>query len=123
MYISVFQMFKIGIGPSSSHTLGPMKAAKDFLLKAKSKNINFSNIKTMKTDLYGSLALTGKGHHTDKAVILGMIGECPETVDTSTVYKKIDIISEEKKLFLGAKDRNRFDQTHVVLVQLVRSYQ
>mmetsp|Transcript_27336 Transcript_27336/g.28431 ORF Transcript_27336/g.28431 Transcript_27336/m.28431 type:complete len:482 (-) Transcript_27336:49-1494(-) len=93
-------MFKIGIGPSSSHTLGPMKAAKDFLVKATNKGVDLSKVRSMKTDLYGSLALTGKGHHTDKAVILGMMGEDPVTVDTSTVYKKVSKITKEKKVQL-----------------------
>lgn len=100
MYISVLQMFKIGIGPSSSHTLGPMKAAKQFLLKAVEKGVDISKTKTMKTDLYGSLALTGKGHHTDKAVILGMLGEDPVTVDTPKIYDKVDILAKEKKIKL-----------------------
>lgn len=93
-------MFKIGIGPSSSHTLGPMKAAKEFLLKSVAKGIDLNKVKTMKTDLYGSLALTGKGHHTDKAVILGMLGEDPKTVDTSTIYQKIEKLAAEKRLKL-----------------------
>jgi L-serine dehydratase len=105
-YIGVFQMFKIGIGPSSSHTVGPMKAAKQFLLKAQNKGLLDPNkVKTMKTDLYGSLALTGKGHATDRAVILGMLGEDPETVDTTTLYKKIDQLQESKRLRL----LNQFD--------------
>jgi L-serine dehydratase len=100
-YIGVFQMFKIGIGPSSSHTLGPMKAAKQFLLKAQQKGLLDPNrVKTMKTDLYGSLALTGKGHATDRAVILGMMGEDPETVDTSSIYKTVERLQEEKRLRL-----------------------
>jgi L-serine dehydratase len=98
MYVSILEMFKIGIGPSSSHTLGPFIAAKKFLNKAVSKGINFKKVKSIKIDLYGSLALTGKGHHTDKAVILGMIGEDPATIDTTTVYDTIDEIQKEKKL-------------------------
>ncbi len=70
MSISVFQMFKIGIGPSSSHTVGPMKAVKDFILKAKSAGVLNKNIKAISTNLYGSLALTEKGHGTDKAIIM-----------------------------------------------------
>jgi L-serine dehydratase len=94
-------MFKIGIGPSSSHTVGPMKAAKQFLLKAKQRGIlDPKRIKSMKVDLYGSLALTGKGHASDKAVILGMLGEDPDSVDTSTCYQLIDRLQEEKRLKL-----------------------
>lgn len=100
MYISVLQMFKIGVGPSSSHTLGPMKAAKDFLVKAQIKGVDLSKVKQMKTDLYGSLALTGRGHHTDKAVIMGMMGEDPVTVDTTTIYSEIEKLQVKKKVKL-----------------------
>ena len=102
MSLSVFQMFKIGIGPSSSHTVGPMKAAKEFLLNAKQNNLfnNLDKIKSVKIDLFGSLALTGKGHGTDKAIIMGLMGEEPEFVDTSTIYKKINEITKIKKLKL-----------------------
>lgn len=103
MALSAFQMLKIGIGPSSSHTVGPMKAAKEFIQNAhKSHILNSYNskIKSVKVDLFGSLALTGKGHATDKAVIMGLIGEEPEFVDTSNIYKKISEINKEKKLKL-----------------------
>lgn len=105
MSISVFQMFKIGVGPSSSHTLGPMKAARQFLMDAQHKNLlNPNKIKSIKTELYGSLALTGKGHATDKAVIMGLLGEEPETVDSSTIYEKINKINSSKKLKLLKHD-------------------
>jgi L-serine dehydratase len=97
----VFQMFKIGIGPSSSHTVGPMKAAKQFLLKAKSKGIlDSDHVKSIHADLYGSLALTGKGHATDKAIIMGLKGHDPDNVDTTTIYEEIDKIQERKSLML-----------------------
>ena len=80
MNISVFDIFKIGPGPSSSHTLGPMKAARAFLILLQEKNL-FLNAARIQVDLYGSLALTGKGHGTDKAVILGLEGEDPKTVE------------------------------------------
>ena len=80
-------MFKIGIGPSSSHTIGPMKAAKEFLINAKKKGVLSSKkLSLVKAELFGSLALTGKGHATDKAVIMGLIGEESEFVDTNTIY-------------------------------------
>jgi L-serine dehydratase len=101
MYISVFQMFKIGIGPSSSHTVGPMKAAKLFLNKAKQKGLfNSNSIKAIRTDLYGSLALTGKGHATDRAVVLGLLGEDPDTVDTNTSYQLAEKQQADKKVKL-----------------------
>jgi len=82
MSISAFELLKIGIGPSSSHTVGPMRAAKAFL-----NLLNKNNLLDQKTtffvtsELFGSLALTGKGHGTDKAVILGLEGEDPKTVE------------------------------------------
>ncbi len=85
--ISVFDMLKIGVGPSSSHTLGPWRAAERWigLLNRKGK---FDIVKEVKITLYGSLALTGKGHATDKAVMLGLIGEDPEKVVVTTIEKK-----------------------------------
>jgi L-serine dehydratase len=101
MALSAFQIFKIGIGPSSSHTVGPMKAAKEFILNAKKQGfLDTKNIRLVKSELFGSLALTGKGHATDKALIMGLIGEDPEEIDTSTIYKKIDLIIKEKRLKL-----------------------
>ena len=98
--ISVFDMLKIGIGPSSSHTLGPWRAAQRWigLLKRKRK---FDNVNNVKITLYGSLSLTGKGHATDKAVMLGLCGEDPEKVVVSDIQHKIDYIFENNTLLLG----------------------
>ncbi len=85
MNLSLFDLFKIGIGPSSSHTVGPMVAARRFLLEAGS----LEDVTGIEVALYGSLALTGKGHATDKAVILGLLGETPEGVDTSQVEARL----------------------------------
>ncbi len=78
--ISIFDIFKIGVGPSSSHTLGPWNAALDFL-----KNIEVDNIDTIHVHLYGSLSKTGIGHATDKAVLLGLMGYLPKTIDTNSI--------------------------------------
>ena len=75
--ISVFDMLKIGIGPSSSHTLGPWRAAERFLQELREENL-LPKVTRIKTDLYGSLSLTGKGHATDLAVMLGLSGQDPE---------------------------------------------
>ena len=75
--ISVFDMLKIGVGPSSSHTLGPWRAAERFLLELRTENI-LQDVIRIKVDLYGSLSLTGKGHATDLAVMLGLSGQDPE---------------------------------------------
>ncbi|VFS46107.1 L-serine dehydratase 2 [Budvicia aquatica] len=79
--ISVFDIFKVGIGPSSSHTVGPMKAGKQFTDDLCSKGLLSSVIRIV-VEVYGSLSLTGKGHHTDIAIIMGLAGYLPETVDT-----------------------------------------
>lgn len=73
--ISVFDMFKIGIGPSSSHTVGPMKAGKQFVDDLVNKGL-MPSITRVAVDVYGSLSLTGKGHHTDIAIILGLPAIC-----------------------------------------------
>ncbi len=83
-FISVFDMLKIGVGPSSSHTLGPWRAAQSFIHKSKSQRL-FERIDELKIDLYGSLSLTGKGHATDIAVLLGLSGEDPETIEVSSI--------------------------------------
>jgi L-serine dehydratase len=80
MELSVFDIFKIGIGPSSSHTVGPMRAANFLLVKLKKHGL-FERAARIRCDLYGSLASTGRGHHTDRAVIWGLLGEAPETID------------------------------------------
>jgi L-serine dehydratase len=85
MDMSVFDLFKIGIGPSSSHTVGPMVAARRFLLEAG----HLDEAVGVEAHLYGSLALTGIGHATDKAVILGLMGETPQDIDPSTVEDKL----------------------------------
>ena len=77
---SVFDIFKIGIGPSSSHTVGPMRAGKAFVDQL-IDNGQMSLVTKIVADIYGSLSLTGKGHHTDIANILGLSGEKPDTVN------------------------------------------
>jgi len=105
--ISVFDIYKVGIGPSSSHTVGPMRAARDFLIAAKEK-INLADADTVKVELYGSLGQTGKGHGTGKAVILGLAGEKPETVDTTTVDTFLEQVDKEQKLSLLGEHSIRF---------------
>ena len=97
MAISIFQLFSIGIGPSSSHTVGPMRAARRFVSELNEKGF-LQGISTIKVELYGSLALTGKGHQTHVAVILGLVGEHPEHTDPSLIQKRIDDIREQKSL-------------------------
>lgn len=88
MAISVFDIFKIGIGPSSSHTVGPMRAAREFVNKLQSQNL-LAQVQKIKVDLYGSLGATGKGHGTDKAVLLGLEGELPDLIDPAVIPDRL----------------------------------
>ena len=84
MTISVFDLFSIGIGPSSSHTVGPMRAARRFAQGLESADL-LKSTSAVRVELYGSLGATGTGHGSDKAVILGLLGETPECVDVEAV--------------------------------------
>ena len=106
--ISVFDIFKIGIGPSSSHTLGPWRAAQLFLQTLQNKNI-LKNVVSLEILLYGSLAKTGKGHGTDIAVQLGLSGDDPVTFEVSSVSEKINNIKASQKLVLGNAHEIQFD--------------
>lgn len=98
MSISIFELFSIGIGPSSSHTVGPMKASLAFL---KQLNSSLSNVTRILVELYGSLALTGKGHGTDKAILSGLEGFDPVTVDPLQIRSRALTIATDKKLYLN----------------------
>jgi len=98
--ISVFDMLKIGVGPSSSHTLGPWRGAERFLNEVRSMGI-FNDIQRVKVDLYGSLSLTGIGHATDLAVMLGLSGADPEYVPIDSISGIIHSINLSKTLSLG----------------------
>ena len=106
--ISVFDMFKIGIGPSSSHTLGPWRAAQIFLRSLQEKGF-LENVFSMEVLLYGSLAKTGKGHGTDIAVQLGLSGDDPVTFDVDKISEKINQIRCDKKLFLNGTHEINFN--------------
>ena len=106
--ISVFDMFKIGIGPSSSHTLGPWRAAERFL-QSLEKNDMLAGIESVQVLLYGSLAKTGKGHGTDMAILLGLSGDDPVTFDVNNINAKIQDITRMKKLVLNGKHEIDFD--------------
>jgi L-serine dehydratase len=97
---SLFELFKIGIGPSSSHTVGPMRAALRFLRLLESTGL-LPRTAAVDVDLYGSLALTGIGHGTDRAILLGLLGEAPDTVDPATVEANIAAIRATGLLKLG----------------------
>lgn len=106
MAISIFDLFSIGVGPSSSHTVGPMRAANLFI--AELKNINEINrVARVLVDLYGSLALTGKGHCTDYAILIGLESNLPENIDPAYSHTRFTQIIETKQLcFAGMKNIN-----------------
>ncbi|MBS0056432.1 L-serine ammonia-lyase [Yersinia sp. Marseille-Q3913] len=98
--ISVFDMFKIGIGPSSSHTVGPMKAGKEFADLLVTQGL-MPSVTRVAVDVYGSLSLTGKGHHTDIAIIMGLAGNMPDTVDIDGIPAFIRDVELRQKLMLA----------------------
>lgn len=100
--ISVFDMFKIGVGPSSSHTLGPWRAASLFLHSLQNKNV-IDRVTSLEILLYGSLAKTGKGHGTDIAIQLGLSGDDPVTFDVDRITPKINDIRNQQKLSLNSE--------------------
>jgi L-serine dehydratase len=106
--ISVFDIFKVGIGPSSSHTLGPWRAALSFINYIKQSH-QIYDVMSVRIFLYGSLAKTGKGHGTDVAVILGLCGDNPVTFNTTGINSKISEIKEKKKLLLNGEKQISFN--------------
>ena len=106
--ISVFDIFKIGVGPSSSHTMGPWRAAQQFINLYK-VNPGIKEIKRIHVDLYGSLAKTGKGHGTDIAVLLGLMGEDPVTIPVNTINPKFEKIHQTKTLEICGEQVITFD--------------
>lgn len=113
MIISVFDLFKIGIGPSSSHTVGPMKAAVQFLKYLGEDNLQ----KTTRVEiaLFGSLAATGKGHDTDKAVVLGLSGELPESIDTKTIESKLQEVYNSGLISLAGIKKISFNPQNEII--------
>lgn len=106
--ISVFDMFKIGVGPSSSHTLGPWRAAQRFVQSIQALQ-PLEQVATVRVLLYGSLAKTGKGHGTDVAIQLGLSGDDPVTFDVHSIDAKINDIAAMKEIVLGGKHEIQFD--------------
>ncbi len=109
MSISLFDLFSIGIGPSSSHTVGPMIAANEFL-QLLEKDHCFAKTQRVKTELYGSLALTGKGHATDKAILNGLEGKLPDTVVPETMVPRAKEIISNQTLWLAGKKEIPFNE-------------
>jgi L-serine dehydratase len=107
MALSVFDLFKIGIGPSSSHTVGPMRAARLFAERLRESS---SLVARISVTLYGSLGATGKGHGTDKAILLGLSGHAPDTVDVESIAGIIQRIRESGRLQLAGGHEVAFDE-------------
>ncbi|MTI12099.1 L-serine ammonia-lyase [Sansalvadorimonas verongulae] len=108
MALSIFDIFKIGIGPSSSHTVGPMWAGQRFLNDLREKGI-LGSVETVRVGLYGSLALTGKGHSTDKAALLGLAGYRPDDVDPDMADQAFEDIVNTGVMKLGGEHDINFD--------------
>ena len=115
MFLSAFDLFKIGIGPSSSHTMGPMVAAKRFLDLAKANNINA--VTRLTATLHGSLAFTGKGHGTDRAIVLGLAGETPQDIDPDDVET---ILIKMNEVRIGERSFTSVSYTHLTLPTILR---
>ncbi len=114
MALSVFDLFKIGIGPSSSHTVGPMKAAAMFVRRL-AKAGQISQVARIEARLYGSLGATGKGHGTDTAIMLGLGGLLPDSIDPDTIESRIRQIREDASLLLNGEQRMVFKERSDIL--------
>ena len=108
MYISIFDLFKIGVGPSSSHTVGPINATNQFIDYLIQQKL-FDQIDKIQFELFGSLAFTGKGHGTDKALILGLMGYTPTTVNPKLTKQIINDVKSEKQILLNQNKKIKFD--------------
>src|SRR5216683_1779409 len=109
MSLSVFDIFKIGIGPSSSHTMGPMNAARSFALLLAARDL-LDRTSQVSAQLYGSLALTGRGHCTDRAILLGLEGMSPDTIDSAAVEPTLQRIRVDGRIRLLGRHEIAFDE-------------
>jgi L-serine dehydratase len=114
MAVSVFDLFKIGIGPSSSHTVGPMRAARLFALRLQHEGL-LARTARVKTELYGSLGATGKGHGSDKAVLLGLAGHEPDSVDIEAVPALLEAMRGTHRMKLLGEHEIAFDEKNDLL--------
>jgi len=109
MAVSVFDLFTIGIGPSSSHTVGPMRAARDFGALLRQQGL-IEQVRRVQVELYGSLAFTGHGHGTGSAILLGLEGDSPEEVDVDTAPSRVQTIREDARLNLAGSHRIAWEE-------------
>ena len=118
MFLSIFDIFKIGIGPSSSHTMGPMNAALRFMGDLRDGNfmgVRPDDVQRVSCSLHGSLAFTGKGHATDRAVILGLLGFAPDRLDPDEAEAQEACVREEKAIEPDGFPRLRFNPDDDIL--------
>ncbi|WP_262283225.1 L-serine ammonia-lyase [Micromonospora sp. MA102] len=118
--ISVFDLFSVGIGPSSSHTVGPMRAARTFVAGLKADG-QLAGVVRVQAELFGSLGATGHGHGSDRAVLLGLEGEVPETVDTDSVGPRVERIRAQRRLSLMGSQEIDFDPDRDLVLHRRRS--
>jgi L-serine dehydratase len=111
---SLFDLFKVGIGPSSSHTMGPMRAARRFALELETQGL-LASVAGVRVELYGSLALTGRGHGTDRAVLLGLSGEEAATIDPASIDPKLAEIRASGRLMLLGRQAIAFHEAEHLL--------
>jgi L-serine dehydratase len=122
MAISVFDLFKIGIGPSSSHTVGPMRAARQFALRLQ-ENLLLNQVATIKVELFGSLGATGKGHGSDKAVLLGLEGDEPDKVVIDAIEPRLQAIRTTQQLnLLGVYPLRFVEKEHLLFRRTALPY-
>ncbi|MEM9000861.1 MAG: L-serine ammonia-lyase [Bacteroidota bacterium] len=120
--VSVFDMLKIGVGPSSSHTLGSWRAAEEWVEELEKKEV-LTAICKVDVLLYGSLSLTGKGHATDIAIVLGLLGQNPETIPTAKIDGVIAQVKHQKVILLGGKQILSFDfDTNIIFKKKILSF-
>ncbi len=115
MAISVFDLFKVGIGPSSSHTVGPMRAAASFVGSLADRGV-LQQVVRVRAEMFGSLGATGRGHGTPRAVILGLEGEQPESVVVDTIEARVEAVRHDGELRLGGRRRIRFNEQQDLLL-------
>ncbi|QXH45956.1 L-serine ammonia-lyase [Pseudomonas xanthosomatis] len=122
MSLSVFDLFKIGIGPSSSHTVGPMRAAARFAEGLRRDGL-LANTASVKAELYGSLGATGKGHGSDKAVLLGLEGEHPDVINTDSIPARLQAIRDSGRINLLGKHSIAFiEKQHLAMIRKPLDY-
>src|SRR5690606_20101321 len=110
MAVSTFDLYKIGIGPSSSHTVGPMRAAARFVERRLAEPGLRPRVARIRAEVFGSLALTGRGHGTDKALLMGLEGHLPNLIDPDMIPAALARIRGERRISLGGRHAIAFEE-------------